>query len=119
MGSTAVPGLNRNDLHRAPVLFPPLDEQREIAALLGALDDKIKQNRQTGRALEGLARATFKTWFVDFEPVKAKAGGAAGFPGMPPAAFAALPDRLTDSPLGPVPQGWTVKTVGDAVSLSR
>lgn len=104
---SSVPGLNRNDLHRTPVLIPPWEEQKEIAATLGSLDDKIEQNRRTGQSLERLARAIFKAWFVDFEPVKAKADGAVGYPGMPPAAFAALPGRLTDSPLGPVPKGWT------------
>jgi type I restriction enzyme S subunit len=89
-----------------PIRLPPRSEQEAIAAVLGALDDKIEQNRRTGRALEGLARATFKAWFVDFEPVKAKAAGQTSFPGLPPAAFAALPDRLTDSALGPVPEGW-------------
>ncbi|MDB4948291.1 MAG: restriction modification system specificity domain protein [Gemmatimonadetes bacterium] len=89
-----------------------MDQQRAIAAVLGALDDKIEQNRRTGRALEKLARATFKAWFVDFEPVKAKAAGATDFPGMPHAAFAALSDRLTDTPLGAVPGGWRISSIG-------
>jgi type I restriction enzyme S subunit len=101
------------------VLFPPFDEQREIAAVLGALDDKMEQNQRTGLALEGLARATFKAWFSDFEPVKAKGTGSVGFPGMPSAVFSALPDRLTDSPLGPVPRGWELHTIGDVTTLSR
>lgn len=88
------------------ICAPNVAEQRAIADVLGSLDDKIEQNRRTGRALEGLARAVFKAWFVDFEPVKAKAAGATAFPGMPAAAFAALPDRLVDSELGPVPEGW-------------
>jgi type I restriction enzyme S subunit len=87
--------------------------------LLDALDNKIEQNRRTGRALEGLARATFKAWFVDFEPVKAKAAGAAGFPGMPQEAFAALSDRLTDTRIGPVPEGWALETVADVTTLSK
>ena len=114
---SAQPSLNRNHLVNIPVSLPPIREQRAIVEILSALDDKIEQNRRTGRALEGLARATFKAWFVDFEPVKAKAAGAAGFPGMPPAAFAALPDRLTDSALGPVPQGWSRRCIGDVVSI--
>ncbi len=73
----------------------------------------MADNRRTGRALEGLAQATFKAWFVDFEPVKAKAVGETSFPGMPAAVFADLPDRLIDSALGPVPQGWTLDTMGD------
>ncbi len=99
------------------VSLPPPPEQKAIAAVLGALDDKIEQNRRTGRALEGLAWATFKAWFVDFEPVKAKAAGQTSFPGLPPAAFAALPDRLTDSPLGPVPQGWSVRPLSKVAAF--
>ncbi|HTU47340.1 MAG TPA: hypothetical protein VMF91_19915 [Bryobacteraceae bacterium] len=107
------PYLSLRDQQRLEITLPHIDAQCAIGTVLGSLDDKIEQNRRTGRALEGLARATFKAWFVDFEPVKAKAAGAAGFPGMPPGAFAAVPDRLTDSPLGPVPEGWAVGTMGD------
>jgi type I restriction enzyme S subunit len=101
------------------VVVPPLDVQQKIADTLGSLDDKIEQNRRAGRALDGLARATCKAWFVDFEPVKDKAAGQTSFPGMPPTAFAALPDRLTDSPLGPVPQGWAVGKMGDVGEQRR
>lgn len=111
--------INLRDLKRVEIPLPPLNEQRAIAAVLGSLDDQIEQNRRTGAKLEGLARAVFKAWFVDFEPVKAKAAGATAFPGMPPAAFVALPDRLTDSFLGPIPQEWGLKTVGDAATLSK
>lgn len=106
-GST-MPSLNEGIIRRIPIILPPVEEQRAIAAVLGSLDDKIEQNRRTGRNLEELARAVFKAWFVDFEPVKAKAAGATTFPGMPQETFAALPDRFTDSPMGPVPNGWDV-----------
>ena len=99
------------------VPLPDLSEQRDIAAVLGSLDDKIEQNRRTGRKLEELARAVFKAWFVDFEPVKAKAAGATAFPGMPPAAFATLPNTLKDSPIGPVPEGWEVGTLSDIADV--
>lgn len=102
-----------------PIRLPSIAEQEAIVEVLGSLDDKIEQNRRTGRALEGLARATFKAWFVDFEPVKAKAAGATSFPGMPPAAFAALPDRLTDSPIGPVPEGWGVDKLGNHCGINE
>lgn len=102
-------------LHTAPTrieayefLLPPINTQRAIADTLGSLDQKMEQNRRTGAKLEGLARAVFKAWFVDFEPVKAKAAGATTFPGMSPETFAALPTRLVDSELGPVPAGWQV-----------
>ena len=97
---------------------PPLGAQRAIAETLGSLDDKIEQNRRTGAKLEGLARAVFKAWFVDFEPVKAKGAGATAFPGMPAAAFASLQARLIDSELGPVPEGWEVKSLSEAFDVN-
>jgi type I restriction enzyme, S subunit len=101
------------ELARMLVPCPSLPEQKAIAAIFGALDDKIEQNRRTSWALERLARATFQAWFVDFEPVRAKAAGAASFPGMPADAFAALPGRFEDSLLGPVPEGWEVRKAGE------
>jgi type I restriction enzyme S subunit len=98
-----------------PIRLPSIREQEGIVGVLGSLDDKIEQNRRTGRALEGLARATFKAWFADFEPVKAKAAGAVGFPGMSHVAFGALPGRLTDSSIGPVPQEWEISNLGTVV----
>jgi type I restriction enzyme S subunit len=114
---TGIQNLNQSILAGLPIDLPELGEQQAIVAVLGSLDDKIEQNRRTGRALEGLARVTFKAWFVDFEPVKAKAAGAAGFPGMPSAAFAALPDRLTDSSIGPVPEGWEVRPLSEVCQI--
>ena len=93
-------------LRALELVLPPPDEQARIAQVFDLIQDKIEQNRRTGGALEGLARATFKAWFVDFEPVQAKAAGQTSFPGMPPAAFAALPDRFVDSEVGLVPEGW-------------
>ena len=98
------------------VALPEMAEQRAIAGVLGALDDKIEQNRRTGRALERLTRAIFRAWFVDFEPVKAKAADATSFPSMPKAVFDALPTRFVDSDIGPVPEGWEVKAIGDVVT---
>ena len=71
----AVPGLNRNHLHQAWVHVPPLPEQRAIAHILGTLDDKIELNRRMNETLEEMARALFKSWFVDFDPVRAKMDG--------------------------------------------
>lgn len=87
------------------------EDQRTIEELFDALDDKIEQNRRTARALERLARTIFRAWFVDFEPVKAKAAGAASFPSMSQAIFDALPARFVDSEIGPVPEGWEVKAI--------
>jgi len=92
---------------------PGIDEQRAMASVLGALDDKIEQNRRTAGKLEELARAVFKAWFVNFEPVHAKANGATTFPGLPQAAFDALPTTFQDSPLGPIPEGWEAGSISD------
>lgn len=89
--------------------------------MLSAFDKKIEHNRQTAQALERLARAIFRAWFVDFEPIKAKAAGATAFatafPSMPQPVFDALPTRLVDSEMGLVPEGWEVKAIGDVVSV--
>jgi len=98
--------------------LPPLDEQRAIASVLGSLDDKIELNRRMNRTLEQMAAAIFKAWFVDFEPVRAKASGAACFPGMPQPVFDALPATFADSELGPIPEGWEVKRLKDAARLT-
>jgi type I restriction enzyme, S subunit len=115
---SSVPGVNRNDLHRIPVLLPPIHEQHAITAVLGALDVKIESNRRTSRALERLVRVIFRAWFVDFKPVKAKAAGASSFPGMTQKTFDVLPTRLVESELGLVPEGWEVGTLEDGVTLT-
>lgn len=107
------------DQRRMEITLPPIAEQRAIAAILGALDDKIEQNRRTAQALERLARAIFRVWFVDFEPIKAKAAGATAFPPMPQPVFDALPTRFVDSAIGPVPEGWEVGPVNDLATLSK
>ena len=106
---TTVIGIKQSELRKVTLPLPPFSDQCAIAAVLGALDDKIEQNRRTARALERLARAIFRAWFVDFEPVKAKAEGATSFPSMPQPVFDALPIRLIDSDIGPVPEEWDVK----------
>ncbi|VFN01879.1 MAG: type I restriction enzyme, S subunit [Candidatus Kentron sp. G] len=117
---SSVPGVNRNHLHAASVFIPgEVSEQRAIADVLASLDDKIELNRRTNRALEGMARAIFKAWFIDFEPVKAKAGGAASFPGMPQDVFDQLPANLIDTELGPVPLGWRLGSLGEVMEHPR
>ena len=119
-----------------PMKLPPLPEQRAIARVLGALDDKIELNRRMNRTLEDLARGLFRSWFVDFDPVVKPArgtGGSAHAPHAPnrdgghsaiasgtrgaadasPRTRAPWPTRLVDSPIGPVPEGWRVGTVAD------
>jgi len=103
-----MPNLNTSILGALPFLVPPVPKQRAIAGILSVLDDKIEQNRRTAQVLERLGREIFRAWFVDFEPVKAKAAGAVSFPSMPRPIFDALPESLVDSEVGPTPKGWTV-----------
>lgn len=99
------------------VLLPPLAEQHAIAQILGSLDDKIELNRRMNATLEATARALFQSWFVDFDPVHAKARGEQ--PADMDAATAALfPDSFEESALGLIPAGWRVGTLGDVLELA-
>ena len=101
------------DVPKFELPIPPLPEQRAIASVLGALDDKIELNRRMNKTLEDMAAAIFKAWFVDFEPVRAKTSGAASFAGMPQKVFDSLPSGFVDSELGEIPEGWEVGSLGD------
>ncbi|MCK9529822.1 MAG: restriction endonuclease subunit S [Gammaproteobacteria bacterium] len=120
----AVPTLNRNHIHPLPVRVPSdIAEQRAIAHILGTLDDKIELNRRTNETLEAMARAIFKSWFVDFDPVRAKAGGEPPESicrrlGFTPDLLALFPNRLVDSELGEIPEGWEQKRVDDVLDLA-
>ena len=107
---SAVPGLNRTAAHARRVKIPPLDEQRAIAFLLGSLDDKIELNRRMNETLEAMARALFKSWLVDFDPVVAKAEGRKPY-GMNDVIASSFPDAFEDSALGKIPKGWSVESV--------
>lgn len=98
---------------------PSRNAQSAIADVLSALDDKIEQNRRTEQALERLALVIFRAWFVDFEPVKAKASGATAFPSMPQPVFDALPTRFVESAIGRVPDGWDVLRLDETLTLQR
>ena len=104
-------GIRGSDLATLEVQWQPLPTQRAIAHVLGTLDDKIELNRRMNETLEEMARALFKSWFVDFEPVRAKMEGRDT--GLPPEVAALFPDRLVPSELGDIPEGWDVKTLGD------
>ena len=101
----------------------PVDvsEQRAIAHILGTLDDKIELNRRMNETLEGMARALFKCWFVDFEPVRAKMEGrwrrGESLPGMPAELYELFPDGMVDSELGEIPAGWEVGVLDDVIEL--
>jgi len=117
--STGVPSIARpvTHLRSLPVPLPPLAEQRNAVSVLESLDDKIELNRQTARTLEELAQRLFKSWFVDFDPVRAKMVGRK--PAHTPPDIANLfPDGLVDSPLGPIPEGWAVVPFGELLSFA-
>lgn len=118
--TTGVPCISRplSSLKLFEVPLPSLSEQCAIASVLGALDDKIESNRRTSQILERVARAIFRAWFMDFEPVKAKAAGAFSFPGMTKEAFDALPTRLVESELGSVPEGWNVLPLDEVMEVN-
>ena len=108
----AVPGVNRNHLHMAPVFWPKIDEQQRISALLGSIDDKIMLNGGTAASLEKIARTLFQSWFVDFDPVCRAAAGEDT--GLPPHIAALFPKRLADNG---VPEGWETKQVGEVFDI--
>lgn len=123
----AVPGINRNHLHMAQVKIPPLDTQRAIARILGDLDDKIELNRQINQTLEQMAQAIFKSWFVDFEPVRIRSGKSCirlhqlgdhkDRPYLTPEILALFPDELVESEQGEIPKEWEVSAIGDEVTV--
>ncbi len=95
----------------------PPTEQRAIAHILGTLDDKIELNRRMNATLEEMARALFKSWFVDFDPVRAKMEGRDT--GLPREIADLFPDAFEESAVGEVPKGWKVGTIGDVAEVLR
>ena len=114
---SAIPSTSREAFYRLPVTLPPLPEQRAIAAVLGALDDKIELNRRMNGTLEGMARALFKSWFVDFDPVRAKMDGRPA--GLPAEIEALFPDRMEMGEDGVErPRGWEVGSLENYSDLN-
>ena len=105
--------LNNEMLNRLTIVLPPTEVQQVIGYILKTLEDKIELNRRMSATLEAIARAIFKSWLVDFDPVYAKLGGRD--PGLPPHIADLFPDRLVDSELGAIPEWWDIIPVGDAV----
>jgi type I restriction enzyme S subunit len=97
------------------ISLPPLHGQRAIAHILGSLDDKIELNRRMNETLEAMARAIFKSWFIDFDPVRAKAEGRD--PGLPQPIADLFPDQLVDSKLGEIPAGWRVEPFVETIEV--
>lgn len=113
---SAQPQLPIRDINRIRIPLALLAEQRAIAHTLGTLDDKIELNRRINGTLEAIARAIFKSWFVDFDPVRAKAEGRD--PGLPKEIADLFPDSFEDSELGEIPAGWSIDTIGDILDLA-
>ena len=123
-------GLRKADIGLVEIPLPPLPEQRAIAHILGTLDDKIELNRRMNETLEAMARALFKAWFVDFDPVRAKiAGKSPDFglicdrmtekgPELPKRIAALFPDRLVESELGEIPEGWEVVPLPEMIEVN-
>lgn len=120
--TSAYPSIRPADLERLELRLPPMEEQRRIAGVLGCLDDKIELNRRMAETLEQMARALFRSWFVDFEPVRAKQEGrwspGQSLPGLPAHLYEAFPERLEPSELGPIPAGWRVASLGDVIEVN-
>jgi type I restriction enzyme S subunit len=108
--------LNTDELKDLDTLLPPEDQQRAIARILGELDDKIELNHRMGQTLEATARAVFKSWFLDFDPVRAKAEGRN--PALPAHVADLFPDSLEDSELGEIPAGWSLEPLTALADLN-
>ena len=113
----AAAGIRGSDLAKLSVLYLPIQKQRQIAQILGTLDDKIELNRQMNETLEAIARAIFKSWFVDFDPVRAKMEGRMPT-GMDAATAILFPSTFQDSPLGKIPEGWEVVSLPEAIEVN-
>ena len=113
---SAQPNASASTMTQAPLTFPrDIDEQRAIAHILGTLDDRIELNRRMNETLEAMAHALFKSWFVDFDPVRAKLEGRD--PGLPKPLADLFPNRLVDSEAGEIPEGWEVSRIGDELNV--
>ena len=111
VGAT-MPSINTKILSELPITYPPkLKEQKAIAYILGSLDDKIELNQKMNETLEEIAKAIFKSWFVDFDPVRAKMDGRPT--GLPDDISNLFPDELVESEIGEIPKGWELKTIAD------
>jgi type I restriction enzyme S subunit len=115
-GST-FPNVSREQIRKIACNIPPLAEQKAIAAVLGALDDKIELNRRMNATLEAMARALFQSWFVDFDPVRAKLDGRKPI-GLDETTAALFPDSFQNSEAGHIPKGWTAGTLIEGFNLT-
>ncbi len=116
-GGSAQPILNKGQFSQIELSIPPLKHQKAIAHILGTLDDKIELNRKMNETLEEIAKAIFKSWFVDFDPVRAKAEGRPT--GLPAEISDLFPDTFEDTELGQIPSGWAHRGLGVLVTPQR
>ncbi len=114
---TSNPTLSRDSFGAQALPLPPLQQQRAIAYILATLEDKIELNRRMSETLEAMARALFKSWFVEFDPVRARADGRD--PGLPKPLAGLFPARFVDSELGEIPDGWEVGPVGELIETVK
>ncbi|MCZ8157669.1 MAG: restriction endonuclease subunit S [Leptospira sp.] len=114
-GTSTQPNMQINALLRYEISLPPIPTQKAIAHILGSLDDKIELLRQMNETLEAMARALFKSWFVDFDPVRKKADGLPT--GLPKEVEDMFPSEFVDSELGEIPKGWKVGKLGDYIQI--
>ena len=117
-GSMAADYVSMSDQRFFRIPVPPVRDQASIAHILGTLDDKIELNRRTNETLEAMAKALFKSWFIDFDPVHAKAAGNLS-EGLDSATASLFPASFQDSPLGKIPKGWRVGTLGEQVEAVK
>ena len=116
-GSTGRQRVMADSLRSFELILPPIEEQRRIAHILSTLDDKIELNRQMNETLEVTARAIFKSWFIDFDPVKSKMEGHKP-EGMDTETAALFPSAFQESVLGKIPKGWKVTAIGEDYKLT-
>ena len=113
---TTVVGIKQSELRKITLELPPIQEQVHIGATLKALDDRAELLRQTNATLKKLSQALFKSWFVDFDPVRAKAEGRE-LEGMDSATAALFPNDFVNSELGPIPKGWSLSSIGEHTAV--
>ena len=113
-GST-FPSVSRDQLESIPIILPPSKKVEFVETILGTLDKRIELNKKTNETLEEVAKSLFKSWFIDFDPVKAKAQGHST--GLPEEITNLLPDSFDDSEIGNIPKNWNVKKLGNVISI--
>jgi type I restriction enzyme, S subunit len=122
LSGSVQPKLTQENLNRIEVPFPPETERRTIASVLGSLDDKIELHHRMNRTLEQIAQVLFKSWFVGFDPVRAKAEGRwkkdESLPTMPADMWGHWPSEFEESEIGEIPRGWSVSEIGRVVTVA-